>query len=121
MAFWIELMVPRQRCKECGFTFSYDYGLELVRSSTESFRRQIVKHCQGRSIKDVSCDYNLPYTTVKRWFYLYAANQLAEESANQICVDEFALRKGHNYATSVLNVDTGRILAIVRHRKLRSD
>ncbi len=50
------------------------------------------------------------------WFYLYAADQLVEESAKQICVDEFALRKGHNYATSVLNADTGRILAIVPHR-----
>ncbi|WP_353964057.1 transposase [Niallia hominis] len=39
-----------------------------------------------------------------------------EESATHICVDEFALRKGHNYATSVLNADTGRILAIVPHR-----
>lgn len=113
---WIELSVPRQRCKECGFTFSHDYGLGLVRSSTEAFRRQIVKCCQGRSIKDVSCEYNLPYTTVERWFYLYAADQLVEESAKQICVDEFALRKGHNYATSVLNADTGRILAIVPHR-----
>jgi len=26
------------------------------------------------------------------------------------------LRKGHHYATSVLNADTGRILAIVPHR-----
>ncbi|HWL12948.1 MAG TPA: helix-turn-helix domain-containing protein, partial [Ureibacillus sp.] len=96
---WIELTVPRQRCKECGFTFSFDYGLGLVRSSTEAFRRQIVKRCQGRSIKEVSCEYNLPYTTVERWFYLYAADQLVEESATHICVDEFALRKGHNYAT----------------------
>lgn len=113
---WIELFVPRQRCKECGFTFTYDYGLGLVRSSTEAFRRQIVKRCHGRSIKEVSCEYSLPYTTVERWFYLYAADQLVEESAKQICVDEFALRKGHNYATSVLNADTGRILAIVPHR-----
>lgn len=97
-------------------TFTYDYGLGLVCSSTEAFRRQIVKRCQGRSIKDVSCEYDLPYTTVERWFYLYAADQLVEESAKQICVDEFALRKGHNYATSVLNADTGRILAIVPHR-----
>ncbi len=113
---WIELFVPRQRCKNCGFTFSYNYGLGLVRSSTEAFRMQIIKRCQGRSIKDVSCEYHLPYTTVERWFYLYAPDQLVEESAKQICVDEFALRKGHNYATSVLNTKTGRILAILPHR-----
>ncbi|WP_230504637.1 transposase family protein [Sutcliffiella rhizosphaerae] len=44
---WIELAVPRQRCKACGFTFTYDYGLGLIRSSTVAFRQQIVKRCQG--------------------------------------------------------------------------
>ena len=113
---WIELFLPRQRCKDCGFTFTFDYGLGLVRSSTESFRREITKRCHGRSIADVAREYELPYTTVERWFYTYAPDQLVEESAQHICVDEFALRKGHNYATSVLNAETGRILAIVPHR-----
>lgn len=113
---WIELVVPRQRCKSCGFTFTYDYGLGLVRSSTESFRRQMASRCHGRSIKAVASEYDMPYTTVERWFYQYAADQLVDESAQHICVDEFALRKGHDYATSVLNADTGRILSIVPDR-----
>ena len=113
---WIELFVPRQRCKDCGFTFTFDYGLGLVHSSTESFRREITKRCHGRSIAEVAREYALPYTTVERWFYTYAPDQLVEEEAQHICVDEFALRKGHNYATSVLNAATGRILAIVPHR-----
>lgn len=37
---------------------------------------------------------------------------VADEKATYICVDEFALRKEHNYATSVLNAQNGRILAI---------
>lgn len=113
---WIELAIPRQLCTDCGVTFTYDYGLGLVRSSTESFRRQIVKRCHGRSIMDVAREYELPYTTVERWFYLYAGEQLVDEDAKNICVDEFATRKGHNYATSVLNADTGRVLAIVSDR-----
>ena len=113
---WIELAVPRQRCKDCGFTTSHDYGLGLVRSSTEAFRRQMAKRCYGRSIADVAREYELPYTTVERWYYFYAVEELTEESATNICVDEFALRKGHHYVTSVLNADTGRILAIVPHR-----
>ncbi len=36
------------------------------------------------------------------------------EIATTICVDEFALRKGHHYANSDLNADS--ILAIVPHR-----
>ena len=113
---WIELFVPRQRCKGCGFTFTFDYGLGLAHSSTESFRREITKRCHGRSIAEVAREYALPYTTVERWFYTYAPDQLVEEEAQHICVDEFALRKGHNYATSVLNAATGCILAIVPQR-----
>jgi len=60
---WIELFLPRQRCKACGFTFIFDFGLGLVRSSTESFRREISKRCHGRSIADVAREYELPYTT----------------------------------------------------------
>ncbi|WP_286923674.1 transposase, partial [Lysinibacillus sp. UBA6686] len=75
-----------------------------------------MRRCHGRSIADVARGYELPYTTVERWYYLYATDELTEEIATTICVDEFTLRKGHNYATSVLNADTGRILAIVPHR-----
>ncbi len=53
----------------------------------------------------------MPYTTVERWFYLYAPEQIKEEQASRICVDDFALRKGQTYAISVLNADTGHVLA----------
>ena len=75
-----------------------------------------MRRFHGRSITDVAREYELPYTTVERWYYLYTADELTEEIATTICVDEFALRKGHRYATSVLNADTGRILAIVPRR-----
>ena len=75
-----------------------------------------MRRCHGRSIADVAREYELPYTTVERWYYLYTADELTEEIATTICVDELALRKGHRYATSVLNADTGRILAIVPRR-----
>lgn len=73
----------------------------------------MVNRCHGRSIQEAASEYDLPNTTVERWFYLYAADQSVEETVKQICVDEFAIRKGHNYASNVVNADTGRILAIV--------
>lgn len=68
--------------------------------------------CHWRTLSDVAREYGVPYTTLERWFYFYAPEQLVEEEAQHICVDEFAIRKGHSYATSVLNAETGRILAI---------
>ncbi|MGR5863477.1 transposase [Bacillus pacificus] len=113
---WIELAVPRQRCTQCNYTFIFDYGLGLIHSSTASFRREIVQRCKGRALSDVACEYNLPYTTVERWFYWYAPEQFHDEIATRICVDEFAIRKGHTYATSVLNADTGHVLTVVPNR-----
>lgn len=111
--------MPRQRCTQCNYTFVFDYGLGLIRSSTASFRREIVQRCKGRTLSDVAREYNLPYTTVERWFYWYAPEQFHDEIATRICVDEFAIRKGHTYATSVLNADTGRVLTVVPNRNKR--
>ncbi|MGL4521034.1 MAG: ISL3 family transposase, partial [Bacilli bacterium] len=113
---WIEIMIPRHRCFSCDLTFTYDFDLGLVQASSAMFRKEIFRRCHNRSIADVAREYGLPYTTVERWFYLYAPDELPNETATNICIDEFALRKGHNYATSVLNADTGRILAIVPRR-----
>ncbi|KGX89222.1 transposase [Pontibacillus litoralis] len=61
-------------------------------------------------------EYGIPYTTLERWFYTYTPEQLMEEDAQHLCGDEFAIRKVHFYATSVLNAETGRVLVIVPHR-----
>lgn len=108
---WIELWIPRHRCAVCDLTFTHDFGLGVIQSSSDLFRRELVRRCHGRSLADVSREYDLPYTTVERWFYTYAPEQIKEEKASRICVDDFALRKGQTYATSVLNADTGHVLA----------
>jgi transposase len=77
---------------------------------------RIVEACHGRTISEVAREYQLAYTTVERWFYELAPTQLVEESPTRICVDEFAIRKGHSYATGVLNADTGRVLAVTNGR-----
>ncbi|WP_404284457.1 ISL3 family transposase [Exiguobacterium aurantiacum] len=112
---WIELDVPRQRCTSCDLTFVYDYGLGLVRTSTEVFRKGIAKRCHGRTISDVAREYGLPYTTVERWFYQYASVETMER-ATHVLVDEFATRKGHHYATIVLDAKSDQLLSIVPGR-----
>lgn len=49
--------MPRQRCTQCNYyTFTFDYELGLIRSSTASFRREIVQRCKGRALSDVARD-----------------------------------------------------------------
>ena len=112
---WIELDVPRQRCFSCDLTFVYDYGLGLVRTSTEVFRKGIAERCHGRTISDVAREYGLPYTTVERWFYRYASVE-TEKHTTDVLIDEFATRKGHHYATIALDAESGRLLSIVPGR-----
>jgi transposase len=97
-------------------TFTFDYGLEASRIATKAYQMRIVEACHGRTISEVAREYQLAYTTVERWFYELAPTQLVEESPTRICVDEFAIRKGHSYATGVLNADTGRVLAVTNGR-----
>ncbi|STO08964.1 ISL3 family transposase [Exiguobacterium aurantiacum] len=113
---WIELDIPRQRCGACDLTFVHDYGLGLGHSSTRSFREAIARRCHGRTIADVAREYELPYTTVERWFYLHASKGIEEADARHVLVDEFATRKGHHYATAVLDAESGRLLSIVPGR-----
>ena len=61
----IELDVPRQRCLSCDLTFVYDYGLGLIRISTEVFQKGITERCHGWTISDVRREYELPYMTVE--------------------------------------------------------
>ncbi|WP_157796299.1 hypothetical protein [Bacillus xiapuensis] len=58
--------MPRQRCTCCGFAFTDDYELGLIRSSTDSFRREIVRWCYGRALPDVAREYDISYTTLER-------------------------------------------------------
>lgn len=113
---WIEIDVPRQVCKKCGITFVHDFGLGIVRSSTRHYRVEIAKRCHGRTISDVSREYGVPYTTVERWFYQYASCQLETKTAKHVLVDEFATRKGHHYATVVIDAKSGCVLSIVEGR-----
>ncbi len=116
---WMKLDVPRQRCLSCDLTFVYDYGLGLVRTSTEVFRKGITERCHGRTISDVAREYELPYTTVERWFYQYASAEIKKHTKH-ILVDEFATRKGHHYATIVLDAKNGRLLSVVPGRDVAS-
>lgn len=109
---WLEVESVRQRCVSCDLTFTYDFELGLQRGSTAYFREQIVKRCHGRPLTQVADEYGIPYTTLERWFYDHTSGEMDHQTqtAKHICIDEFALRKGHDYAMAALDADTGQVL-----------
>ncbi|WP_371743344.1 transposase [Exiguobacterium sp. s161] len=60
------------------------------------FRKSIIERCHGRTISDVAREYELPYTTVERWFYQCASAEV-EKHTKHILVDGFATRKGQTH------------------------
>lgn len=87
----------------------------LIHVRSLVFRKSIIERCHGRTISDVAREYELPYTTFERWFYQCASAEV-EKHTKHILVDEFATRKGHHYATIVLDAKTGRLLSVVPGR-----
>ena len=82
-----------------------------MRSSTFSFRKGVVKRCHERPLSQVAEEYDIPYSTIERWFYDLTPKYHKEQKkeATHICIDEFALRKGHNYAMAALDAQTGQV------------
>ncbi|WP_404403321.1 ISL3 family transposase [Jeotgalibacillus malaysiensis] len=111
---WLSIDVLRLRCPDCELTFTHDFELGLQRKSTFFFRKSIVDRCHGRPLSQGAKEYDIAYTTLERWYYLMTAEDVKARirSAKRICVDEFALRKGHYYAIAALDADTGQVLYI---------
>jgi transposase len=115
---WLEINIVRQRCKSCDLTFTYDFNLGLQRATTSFFRKNIVKRCHERPLTQVSKEYEVPYSTLERWYYEMISSELKKlpETAQHICIDEFALRKGHHYAMAALDAETGHVLHLEQGR-----
>lgn len=109
---WLDIHICRQRCHSCDLTFTYDYELGLQRATTFYFRANIVKRCHERPLTQVAAEYDVPYSTLERWYYdtRNAQIEALPDTAEHICIDEFALRKGHNYAMAALDAETGHVL-----------
>lgn len=116
----IEIEVPHERryCRSCGATHTVTLpGIPDRGIATDAFRSFIVQECQGRAIAEVARRFGLAYTTVERWFYAEAPSQLPLTKPIHIGVDDFAMRKGHSYGVSILDLDTGHVLDVADGRK----
>ena len=80
-----------------------------------SVAEDITARCHGRTISDVARKYELPYTTVERWFYQYAF-----VDTKHVLVDKFATRKGHHYATIVLDTNTEHLSSFIPGRDVEA-
>ena len=119
--FPVELIVPRIRvaCPNCGAKLERLSWLEGYSRVTRRLANSAARLCKVMSIRHVAAFYRLAWTAVKLIDWRYLERELGPVDFSGVRVlgmDEFALHKGHRYATVVVEVERKRVLWVGRGR-----
>jgi transposase len=116
---WLIVPRVRLRCPRCGPTVEAVPWLDRYARMTTRFAESVARLAQVLPIKQVAQHFGLSWDTVK------AIDRAALEArlgpvdltgVRQIAIDEFAIQKGHRYATSIVDPVTTKVLWVGRGR-----
>lgn len=115
----VEVMLPRLRvaCPSCGPKLEDLDWLEPYARVTKRLADAVARLCQATSIRDVARFYGLDWKTVKAIDCAALERRLGPidlEGVEVIGMDEFAIQKGHRYATVVVDPYRKRVLWVGR-------
>lgn len=113
------LLVVRRRvlCPDCGPKLEQLSWLEKYARVTSRLAESVARLCQILPIKHVSDYYNLNWKTVKtidKRHLLKTLGPVDLTGVRVLAMDEFAIRKGHRYATLIVDPHTKRALWLGR-------
>ncbi|HVH63651.1 MAG TPA: ISL3 family transposase [Candidatus Dormibacteraeota bacterium] len=117
---WLVLPLARVLCPTCGPTVEALPWLDRYARMTKRFAESVARLAQVLPIKQVAEWFGLSWDTVQ------AIDQAALEarlgpvdltSVRRIVIDEFAIQKGHRYATVVAQPENREVLWVGRGRK----
>ena len=118
----VELVVPNRamRCAGCRTirTEGHDF-LGPYRRHTKRFEQAVADLCRHLPIKQVAEHYGLSWHTVKqidKRRLLLEVGTPCYDGLRLLAVDEVAVHKGHTYLTTVLDLETGRIVWVGKGR-----
>jgi transposase len=117
----VELIVPRIRvaCPRCGAKLERLTWLDGYARVTRRLANSAARLCAVMSIRHVAQFYRLAWTTVKRIDFRHLQHELGPVELGGVTVigmDEFAIQKGHRYATVVVEPSRKRVLWVGRGR-----
>lgn len=117
----VELIVPRLRlgCEACGAKLEHLSWLEPYARVTSRLAASVAGLCKVMALRHVARYYGLSWTTVKLIDHRHLERELDPvdlSGVTVIAMDEFAIQKGHRYATVVVEPSRKRVLWVGRGR-----
>lgn len=117
----VELVIPRLRlaCPSCGPKLEQLGWLEPYARVTTRLAASVARLCKVMSLLHVAAFYGLAWSTVKRIDHRHLQRELGPpclDGVEVIGMDEFAIQKGHRYATVVVEPYCKRVLWVGRGR-----
>lgn len=117
----VELLVPRLRvlCPRCGPRLEQLDWLEPYARVTTRLGASVARLCKLMSLQHVARYYGLAWDTVKQIDCRHLERALGPidlTGVTAIGMDEFAIQKGHRYATVIVEPSRKRVLWVGRGR-----
>jgi transposase len=117
----VELLVPRLRlaCPRCGPRLERLDWLDPHVRVTRRLAQNVARLCAGTSVRHAARWFGLDWKTVKAIDFRHLERTLGPpdlDGVRLLVMDEFAIQKGHRYATVVVDPERKRVLWVGRGR-----
>jgi len=116
---WLVFPRARLHCPRCGPTVEAVPWLDRYQRMTTRLAAAIARLAQVLPIKQVAAWFGVAWETVKQIDQRSLERRLGPidlSAVRVIAIDEFAIQRGHRYATTVVDVPTKRVLWVGRGR-----
>jgi transposase len=114
---WLRLPRRRVDCARCGPKVEVISWLEPYARVTRRLAESVARLCRDLPVRHAARFFHLDWKTVKRIDKAHLEKALGPVDLNGVTVllmDEFAIQKGHRYATTIVDPYTKRVLWVGR-------
>lgn len=119
----LNLMVYRLDCPDCGRCLQHVPWLDRHARLTQRLAQAAAECCARLPVAHVAELFKLHWGTVRRLDHQRlqrVVEALPAARPRRLVMDEFALFKGHRYASVILDADTRRVLFVAQDRTRRA-
>ena len=119
---YLNIKIPRTNCDKDGVRVTHvDPWSRKGGHYSLKFEALILRLCKEMSMSALSKEIGEPDNNLWRTFHHYVKTSILEnlnlEDVKRVCVDETAVKRGHNYITIFTDYDTGKVLYVTEGRK----